>query len=233
MEQRGSIVNTNFISLTLELFVGFFALLAMAKVLGKNQITQLTPFDFISALVLGELVGNAIYDKDIGVHYVLYAVAIWGSLIYVIEMITQKFRGSRPFLEGTPALVISKGKIQYDTLRDNKLDLDQLLHLLRDKGVFSLREVEYGILETNGAINVMRKHLYDYPSNRELQMAPKPVEFPVLLILDGEIIHEGLHKLNKESSWLKDELFHRGIAGPSDVLYAEWLEGEGFEIQTY
>ncbi|MFC0559789.1 DUF421 domain-containing protein [Halalkalibacter alkalisediminis] len=226
-------MNTNFLSLTLELFVGFFALLVMTKVLGKNQITQLTPFDFISALVLGELVGNAIYDKDIGLHYVLYAVVVWGTLIYVIEMITQKLRGSRPLLEGTPTLVISKGRIQYDALRKNKLDLDQLLHLLRDKGVFSIREVEYGVLETNGAINVLRKHPYEMPINRDLQMAPKSVEFPVLLILDGEIIPEGLVKLDKETAWLKNELFHLGIPGPSDVLYAEWLEGEGLEIQTY
>ncbi len=67
-------MDTNFLALTVELFVGFFALLVLTKFLGKNQITQLTPFDFISALVLGELVGNAIYDKEIGLHYVLYAV---------------------------------------------------------------------------------------------------------------------------------------------------------------
>ncbi|KHF38866.1 DUF421 domain-containing protein [Halalkalibacter okhensis] len=226
-------MNTNFMSLTLELFVGFFALLVMTKVLGKNQITQLTPFDFISALVLGELVGNAIYDKDIGLHYVLYAVAVWGTLIYTIEMITQKMRKSRPWLEGTPSLIISKGKIQYEELKKNKLDLDQLLHLLRDKGVFSVREVEYGILETNGAVNVLRKQPLDFPINRDLQIPAKPVHLPVLLILDGEVNEEGLSHINKEKSWLIDELLHRGIAGPSAVFFAEWQKGEGFEIQTY
>ncbi|MCL7745826.1 DUF421 domain-containing protein [Halalkalibacter alkaliphilus] len=226
-------MNTNFFHLTLELFVGFFALLVMTKVLGKSQITQLTPFDFISALVLGELVGNAIYDKDIGLHYVLYAVVVWGTLIYTIEMITQKMRKSRPWLEGTPSIIISQGKIQYEELKKNKLDLDQLLHLLRDKGVFSVREVEYGILETNGAVNVMRKQPLDYPVNRDLQIPAQDVYLPVLLILDGEVIEEGLAKINKERSWLIDELLNRGIEGPSAVLFAEWQNGEGFEIQTY
>nr|WP_275980187.1 DUF421 domain-containing protein [Halalkalibacter alkaliphilus] len=205
----------------------------MTKVLGKSQITQLTPFDFISALVLGELVGNAIYDKDIGLHYVLYAVVVWGTLIYTIEMITQKMRKSRPWLEGTPSIIISQGKIQYEELKKNKLDLDQLLHLLRDKGVFSVREVEYGILETNGAVNVMRKQPLDYPVNRDLQIPAQDVYLPVLLILDGEVIEEGLAKINKERSWLIDELLNRGIEGPSAVLFAEWQNGEGFEIQTY
>ncbi len=205
----------------------------MTKVLGKNQITQLTPFDFISALVLGELVGNAIYDKDIGLHYVLYAVVFWGFLIYGIEMITQKFRPSRPLLEGTPTLIISNGKIQYEALKRNKLDLDQLLHLLRDRGVFSVREVEFGVLETNGAVNVLRKHPYETPINSELNIPTKTVAFPVLLILDGEIITEGLTKLNKDESWLIDELYRQGLPGAKKILYAEWLEGEGLEIQTY
>lgn len=226
-------MNTNFLSLTIELFVGFFALLILTKILGKNQITQLTPFDFISALVLGELVGNAMYDKDIGLHYVLYAIFIWGTLIYVIEMITQKFRGSRALLEGNPSLIISRGKIQFEELRKNKLDLNQLHHLLREKGVFSVREVQYGVLETNGSVNVLRKQPFDSPTNRDLQIPAKSVYLPTLLILDGEIIDESLAVLEKEKSWLTDELFRRGIPGPSSVLFAEWLEGEGFEIQTY
>ncbi|GAE28945.1 DUF421 domain-containing protein [Halalkalibacter hemicellulosilyticus] len=226
-------MNTNFLSLTVELFVGFFALLVLTKILGKNQITQLTPFDFISALVLGELVGNAIYDKDIGLHYVIYAVFLWGALIYTIEMITQKFRGSRSILEGKPSFIIAKGKIQFSELKKNKLDFDQLLHLLRSQGVFSIREVEYGVLETNGSVSVLKKSQYSYPTQQDLNMPPTSVKFPVILILDGEVIQEGLDKLNKDSVWLKKELFQRGIAGTKQVVYAEWLEDEGFEIQTY
>lgn len=97
--------------------MAFFALLLLSKVLGKNQITQLTPFDFISALVVGELLGNAIYDEDISLRYVLYAIFIWGSLIYTIEMLTQKFRITRGLLEGTPSVVIAKGRIQFKELK--------------------------------------------------------------------------------------------------------------------
>ncbi|KHF27654.1 hypothetical protein LR68_03523 [Anoxybacillus sp. BCO1] len=62
----------------------------MAKILGRTQITQITPFDFISALVLGELVGNGLYDSEVGLSKVLFAIALWGLLIYTTEMITQK-----------------------------------------------------------------------------------------------------------------------------------------------
>ncbi|MFC0560160.1 hypothetical protein ACFSUR_26595 [Halalkalibacter alkalisediminis] len=65
-------MNTNFFHLTIELIIGFIALILVTKILGKTQITQLTPFYFISALILGELLGNAIYDKEIGIQYVLW-----------------------------------------------------------------------------------------------------------------------------------------------------------------
>ncbi|WP_100407132.1 DUF421 domain-containing protein [Bacillus solitudinis] len=226
-------MDTNFLALTVELFMGFLALLALTKLLGKNQITQLTPFDFISALVLGELVGNAIYDKEIGLPYVLYAVFFWGTLIYSVEMLTQKFRGSRAFLEGKPSLVISGGKIQYEQLKKNKLDLNQLQHLLREKEVFSIREVEYGVLETNGSVSVLRKQPYDTPRNLDLHIPDSLVSLPILLILDGEVITESLHQLKKTEEWLNDELIARGIPGTTAVLYAEWRDEDGFEIQTY
>ncbi len=63
--------------ITIELLVGFFVLLIATKILGKTQISQLTPFDFISAIVLGELVGNSIYDPKIKVWSILYSVFVW------------------------------------------------------------------------------------------------------------------------------------------------------------
>ncbi|GAF65372.1 hypothetical protein BTS2_2270 [Bacillus sp. TS-2] len=190
----------SFFSLTIELFVGFFALLVLTKFLGKNQITQLTPFDFISALVLGELVGNAIYDPEIGLHYVLYAIFFWGALIFVIEMITQKIRESRSILEGKPSLIISNGKIQYEELKKNKLDLNQLQHLLREKDVFSIREVQNGILETNGTVSVMKKYSYDSPKNKDIKLPSKSVALPIVLVMDGEIISESLDFLEKKEN---------------------------------
>ena len=71
-------------------FNWFFVLLIATKILGKTQISQLTPFDFISAIVLGELVGNSIYDPKIKVWSILYSVFVWVILIYTIEVITQK-----------------------------------------------------------------------------------------------------------------------------------------------
>ncbi|WP_144559104.1 DUF421 domain-containing protein [Shouchella miscanthi] len=223
----------SYISLTTELIVGFFALLVLSKVLGKNQITQLTPFDFISALVIGELLGNAIYDDDIHLVYVLYAIFIWGSLIYSIEMITQKFRFTRGLLEGSPSIIIAKGRIQFDELRKNKLDLNQLQHLLREKGVFSIREVQYGILETNGTVNIQLKHAFRSPSNQDMAVEGVDQSLPVPLIMDGEIIYEGLKKIKKTEGWLHEQIHKRGFPSHKMIFYAEWLDDQPLFMQNY
>ncbi len=103
------------------------------KNIRKTQISQLTPFDFISAIVLGELVGNSIYDPKIKVWSILYSVFVWVILIYTIEVITQKIRGTRRFFEGYPSIIIRNGKIDREQLSVNHLDINQLQQMLRQQ----------------------------------------------------------------------------------------------------
>ncbi len=165
--------------------------------------------------------------------YVLYAIFIWGSLIYSIEMITQKFRFTRGLLEGSPSIIIAKGRIQFDELRKNKLDLNQLQHLLREKGVFSIREVQYGILETNGTVNIQLKHAFRSPSNQDMAVEGVDQSLPVPLIMDGEIIYEGLKKIKKTEGWLHEQIHKRGFPSHKMIFYAEWLDDQPLFMQNY
>src|SRR5699024_12055233 len=75
-------------------------------------------------------------------------ILLWGGLLYIVEMVTQRFKRTRYLLEGKPAIVIHKGTIMRDVMKKNRIDIGELQHLLRDKSVFSIQEVEYAILET-------------------------------------------------------------------------------------
>ncbi|WP_273850224.1 DUF421 domain-containing protein [Guptibacillus spartinae] len=218
-------------SITVELLVGFFALLILTKVLGKTQITQITPFDFISSLVLGELVGNAIYDKHVNIKSILYAVLLWGVLIYVVEWITQKFRGTRNILEGNPSIVIHKGKIDRDQLKKSKLDINQLQNLLRQKDVFSLREVEFAILETNGSISVLKKSEYLQPTKQDFNLKKEQGYLSVDIISDGKVDLENLKDAGFNEAWLDKILKEHKVDNPKDVLVLEWKEDEGVFLQ--
>ena len=100
-----------YLEILVELIIGYFALFITVKCLGKTQISQITPFDFISALVLGDLVSGAVFEEHISIVKILFAIAVWGSLIYMTDFASQKSRKLRRLFEGKPSIIINHGKI--------------------------------------------------------------------------------------------------------------------------
>ena len=215
-----------------ETVFGILALFILTKVLGKTQISQLTAFDFIAAIVLGELVGNALFDKKAGILDIGFVVILWGVILYIIEMITQKFKRSRFLLEGKPAFIIHKGELIYEEMRKNKIDINEILQLLRMKDVFALQEVEYAILETNGELSVLQKAEYQTPNKRELNVAPTEPEVAIPVITDGEMIKDNLAEADITEDWLFNELDRQDYE-LHEVFYSEWLKDKKLFILPY
>ncbi len=227
------VLDMHFGQITIELFFGFIALFVITRVLGKTQITQITAFDFISALVLGELVGNAVFDDHVDIVDVIYAVTVWGILIFTLEIITQKWSKTRGFLEGKPTIIIREGQILRDSLKKCKLDINQLQHLIRSKGVFSIRELEYAVLETDGTVSILKKAEYENPTKSDLQLPQEKVKIPITLISDGKVLKQNLIEAGFNYTWLDEQLKQQNIFRTEEVLYAEWLEGTGLHVQSF
>ena len=223
----------DFIHIFWELLIGYLVLLVIIKVLGKTQISQVTTFDFISALVLGDLLSNAVFDSEAGLIKIVSSIVIWGSLIYVTEKMAQKSRKVRKIVEGVPSILIDKGKLNWQELKKNHMDIDQLLQLLRTKEIFSLREVEYALLENDGTVSVKRKARYESPTYEAFGIQIQESSLPVTLISDGEIILENLKRFHLHEDWLYKQIQKQQIPRVKDICYAEWNEEGGLHIQLY
>ncbi|WP_141603603.1 DUF421 domain-containing protein [Terrilactibacillus laevilacticus] len=221
-----------YISLTVELIIGLFGLLILTRLMGRASISEATPFDFVSVLIVGDFVGEAIYNKEVKVFFILYAIFLWGLLIILIDFITLKFSKTRNIFESTPSLIIDNGVLDKKEMKRNKLDINKLQMMLRDKDVFSIREVAFAILEPNGKISVIKKPIYEPPTKLEMTSSINSVSLPVTLISDGKVLHNNIEKIGKTSSWLRDELRHRGIQDTQNVFFAEWRLEDGLFIQT-
>ncbi|MDG4658461.1 DUF421 domain-containing protein [Ectobacillus antri] len=219
--------------MTIELIGGFLALLIMLKILGKIQFAQITPFDFITALVLGNIVGDAVFEKNVGLREIVYSILVWGLLIYIIEFVTLKSYPLRKLLEGKPTLLINKGEIVYKELKKNKLDLNQLQHLLRLQGFFSIYEAEYVILEVDGKISVAPKHEYSPATKQDLHLKHQDVFLPIALIMDGALIPNNLEESGHSEAWLKQQLAKKGVKQYKDVMYAEWERNKGLRLTKF
>ncbi|MBY6036623.1 DUF421 domain-containing protein [Fictibacillus nanhaiensis] len=222
-----------FIFLSLELIVGFFVLFFIIKFVGKKMINQITPFTFIAAIVLGELLGNALYDHEIGVIYVIYSMVLWGILLFLVEYLGQKFLAFRGLFEGKPSALIKNGVVDRDELKKNRMNLNQLQSLLRQSETFSIREVAYCYLESNGSISLLKKTKYQKTTQEDFNMPASSVFVPVTLIRDGKVLWDELNDLGLDEEWLDTQLASQGITGHSHIFLAEWLENDGLFVQTF
>lgn len=224
---------SHYLHITVDLLFGFAGLFVFNQVLGKAHFSKLTPFEFVAILVLGDLVGNAVYQPDVTAAQIVYGILIWGLIIYAIGRLTLKSKKMRTLFEGEPSIVIRRGHLQYDVMRRNMLDLDQLLSMLRQQGYFSLREIEYAVLETNGMISVLPKRPYGPPTRADLGLHDVGGRVPITLILDGRLQSDNLGKASLSEPWLKQQLADRGITSYEGVLYADWDPEEGLFVMPH
>ena len=101
--------------------IGFFSLLIFARILGKEQISQLTFFDYILGITIGSIASELTVDLSSRAWPHWVGLITWASLAYLMEIISLKWRYAAKYIEGEPAIVIMNGRIMEDVLRKMKI----------------------------------------------------------------------------------------------------------------
>lgn len=216
-----------------KLFFGLLALLLITRILGKKEMSQLTPFDFIYSIVLGGILEESIYDDKVNPLHVWFAVAVWGIMLYIIEKLTQKYDKIRILLKGETSILIKDGEFNIDELNKNNLEMEQLRVMMRQQGVFSLSEVCDLFLEPGGTISLKKYAKYDPVTPEMLNLDAKDGSVNFLFVDEGKV-NEGILKyVGKSKQWLYDSLAEEGYPNLREILYAEWSETNGFYIKGY
>lgn len=164
-------------TITTKILIGFLVLMIVLRVMGKKELTQITPVDFVYLLVLGGLMENAVYDDTISIWEVIYAVALWSLLIYIFELLVRNFEWLRPIVKGQATIIIENGVLNIQNLRKNKLESEQLRSMLRLQGIFSIKDVKYAILEPSGDLSVMEKEQESVVTPKMLKKSQRSKHF--------------------------------------------------------
>ncbi|WP_407309678.1 YetF domain-containing protein [Desulfosporosinus sp. SB140] len=207
--------------------LAFFVLLILTRLLGKKQLSHLTFFNYITGITFGNIAASLASDKDIKTIEGLSSLILWTGLTIFVEFISLKSGIIRRVLNGEPTVVIKKGKIQQKVMSEMRLSLDGLLTMLRNSNVFSIKDVDYAVIETNGQISVSKKQEKQTVTRQDMNI-PSATRFliPTEIIVDGKILKRNLLELNISYQWVYQELRKVGINSVSEVLYAE-LESDG------
>ena len=134
----------------------YAVMLTVIRVSGKRTIGNFSAFDFLVALMLGEVADEIIYG-DVTMVEGFIAVVVIGLLHYANSWLTYWDHGFGHLLEGSPTVVLEKGQLHYPGLRRERMREKDLLSELRLGGVDDLREVKLAVVEYNGQLSVIRQ----------------------------------------------------------------------------
>ncbi|MEK0315440.1 DUF421 domain-containing protein [Cohnella sp. 56] len=186
-------------------------LFIMARLLGKKQISQLTFFEYILGITLGELAGFISTDIESHYSYGLIALAVWFTVPFTLEYLSMKSIRLRHLLEGRGRVVVKEGKVMEDNLKKEHLTTDELMEQLRGKNAFNLADVEFAVMETSGELSVLLKKEKQPLTPSDIGM-PKVHEVePQVVIMDGKMMSEPLATAGLSPGWLATELEKIGV----------------------
>lgn len=215
------------ITTSLRTLLGFCVLLFLTRVLGKKQLSQMTFFTYITGIALGNIAGDMVVHRDIKLMDAVTGLTLWALLTLTVEYISLKSSKARVLLDGEPTIVIKNGKILEKALASNKMNMDDLSMLLRTKNIFSVREVDYAVLEPNGQLSVLKKVENESLTKKDVQIMPAPRQYiPTELVVDGKIVRRNLQELNLSQEWLDNQLKVSGVNSIEEVFFAE-LQSDG------
>ncbi|WP_375090966.1 DUF421 domain-containing protein [Peribacillus sp. RS7] len=186
-------------------------LFVITKVLGKKQLSQLSFFEYVTGITIGN-VGAELATKVEGniIHGVL-SILVFAIAPFIAGLISLKSKTFRDLVEGKASVFIKDGKVMEDNLKKEKYTIDELLGLLRKKDVFDISEVEFALLEANGDFSVMLKKQNQPVTAKDLNLSVAAVKEPQTIIMDGSILDEPLSTIGLNRNWLHTELDKLGV----------------------
>lgn len=223
----------DYLQITLKLIIGLGALLVVTRLLGKKEMGQFTPFDFIYALILGALLEETIYEHKTPVWQMLFGIVVWAVLIYTVEVLVMKNEKLRKLLKGSSSRLMKNGKLDLNKMKKNHIEMEQLRTMLRQKGIFSLEEVRDIYLEASGNISIKKYADFEPPTAEILKLKVYDEDPTILLVDEGKIEEDMLKFIGKSKDWLHKQLQKEGYSSIDHILYAEWSEAKGFFVKTY
>jgi uncharacterized membrane protein YcaP (DUF421 family) len=133
--------------------VVYFFLWAVARGVGKRELSELTAFELILLVIMGDLVQQGVTQEDMSITGAILAVGTLAFWITVFSYLSWRFKRARPVLEGLPVIVVQDGHPLEEMLRLERVTLAELREVARKQGIADLRSVRLGVLEPDGKIS--------------------------------------------------------------------------------
>lgn len=195
------------------------------RIMGKRQIGQLQPYEFVIAIMISDLASLPMQDS---------AIPLWTGIVPILSLLllqlcisfcVMKSKKIRGFLCGKPCIMIKNGVVIEENLRNQMYTLDDLLEALRLKGFPDVKSVQLAILENNGELSVLPISESQNLTRGDMSIKAPP-DVVTDLIIGGCLMEDNLELLNIKKDFLMSELLKYGLTKAEEVFYC-YVNGAG------
>ncbi|MGI6705245.1 MAG: YetF domain-containing protein [Clostridia bacterium] len=202
-------------------FISFFSLLILMRLMGKQQVAELTFFDYVVGITIGSIASTLSVQVNQNTTATLAGMTVWTVLPILLAYLSLKSVWIRKVVEGEATIVIANGRILEKNLKKIRLTIDDLVSQLRTQGVFSMTDVEFALFEANGRLSVQKKSQKQPVTPSDLNIASQYDGLPTVLIEEGVILTDALRSIQLTKAWLQHQLKKQNIHDISQISLAQ------------
>lgn len=187
------------LTLIIRATVIYLLVLLVFRLMGKRQIGQMQPFELVLTLIIADLATIPMTEISIPILHGVVPLITLVVVHYFLTFVSKKSIKVSEFISGKPIVIINPNGVDFDSLKELDITIDDLFEAIRSAGYFSLEEIHYAIMETNGSLSVLPKSAYEPATNNALKLKVPENTVPVTLVTEGSIMKENLElaKLSK------------------------------------
>lgn len=198
-------------------FFYFFVVIAY-RIMGKREISQLQVIDLIVSILMAELIAISIENINEPITLAIFPIIALVILEVILAKFSLKSKKFNETMTGKPSMLIINGKINFKELIKNRYTLNDLLLELRQNSIKSISDVEYAVLEANGKLSVFKYNIFKTKS-----------DYPMPLIIEGDIQEDTLKNLKKSKEWLVNKIHSKGML-INDIFYCFYKNNKVYII---
>lgn len=205
---------------TVRIVTIFPLMLGITLIIGKRSIANMSVFDYLIIIALGAIIGADLADPAISHIHTAYTIIIIGLIQKYVAIGVLKHRKFGKWITFEPTVVIRNGHFQDRSLRKIHYTIDNILQMLRDKGVFDIRHVELAVVEANGDLSVEKISSQKPLTPNDIGINGGQASISVPVVLEGHIDARALEQMNLTPGWLMTQLQMIGIEDMDKIFFA-------------
>lgn len=174
----------------------YILIIGAVRLMGKRQIGELQPSELVITILISEIAAIPLQDNGLPLINTVVSVFLLVALEIISSFLNMKSGKFRGFMQGHSLILIRDGKIDQKILKQLRFTMDDLLEALRQKDIFSIEDVEYAIVETNGNLSILLKPEKRTVTVDDVKLSAVDNGLPCTVISDGRVIHQMFSECN-------------------------------------